>query len=155
MPAQIEKRLAELKIELPNPVLPVANYVPSIRSGDLLFISGQVSQWNGESRFIGKLGADISIEQGKEAAKLCALNILAQAKHALQGDLDRIVQIVRLCGYVNASPDFINQPQVINGASDLMVEIFGEIGRHSRSAIGVNSLPRGVSVEIDAVFNVR
>lgn len=155
MPGKIEQRLAELKLELPNPAAPIANYVPAVRSGNLLFLSGQICQWNGERRFVGKLGAEISPAQGKEAAKLCGLNLLAQAKRALDGDLDRVVRVVRLGGFVNAEPGFADQPQVVNGASDLMVEVFGDAGRHARTAVGVGSLPGGVAVEVDAVLEVR
>ncbi len=155
MPGKIDQRLAELKLDLPNPAAPIANYVPAVRSGNLLFLSGQICQWNGERRFVGKLGAEISLEQGKEAAKLCGLNLLAQAKRALDGDLDRIVRVVRLGGFVNAAPGFVDQPQVVNGASDLMVEVFGDAGRHARTAVGVGSLPGGTAVEVDAVIEVR
>lgn len=155
MPGKIDLRLAELKLELPNPASPMANYVPAVRSGNLLFLSGQICQWNGERRFIGKLGAEIALEQGREAAKLCGLNLLAQAKRALDGDLDRVVRVVRLGGFVNAVPDFADQPQVVNGASDLMVAVFGDAGRHARTAVGVGSLPGGAAVEVDAVLEVR
>jgi enamine deaminase RidA (YjgF/YER057c/UK114 family) len=155
MAGKIDQRLAELQLELPNPAAPIANYVPAVRSGNLLFLSGQICQWNGERRFIGKLGAEISLEQGKEAAKLCGLNLLAQAKRALDGDLDRVVRVVRLGGFVNAEPGFGEQPQVVNGASDLMVAVFGDGGRHARTAVGVGSLPGGAAVEIDAVLEVR
>jgi enamine deaminase RidA (YjgF/YER057c/UK114 family) len=155
MAGKIDQRLAELQLELPNPAAPIANYIPAVRSGNLLFLSGQICQWNGERRFIGKLGAEISLEQGKEAAKLCGLNLLAQAKRALDGDLDRVVRVVRLGGFVNAVPGFGDQPQVVNGASDLMVAVFGDGGRHARTAVGVGSLPGGAAVEIDAVLEVR
>jgi enamine deaminase RidA (YjgF/YER057c/UK114 family) len=155
MAGKIDQRLADLKLELPNPASPMANYIPAVRSGNLLFLSGQICQWNGERRFLGKLGAEISLEQGKEAAQLCGLNLLAQAERALDGDLDRVVRIVRLGGFVNAVPGFGDQPQVVNGASDLMVAVFGDAGRHARTAVGVGSLPGGAAVEIDAVLEVR
>jgi enamine deaminase RidA (YjgF/YER057c/UK114 family) len=155
MAGKIEARLKELKIELPQAAAPLANYVPTVRSGDLLFVSGQVCQWNGERRFIGKLGGEISLEQGQEAARLCALNILAQAKSALGGDLDRILRCVRVGAFVHCSTDFTQQPQVANGASNLLVEVLGDAGRHARAAVGVNALPGGVAVEVDAVFEVR
>ena len=155
MAGKVEGRLAELKIALPQAAAPVANYVPAVRSGDLLFIAGQICQWNGERRFIGKLGGEISLEQGVEAARLCALNILAQAKGALGGDLDRILRCVRLGAFINCTPDLTQQPQVANGASNLMVELLGDAGRHARAAVGVNALPGGVAVEVDAVFEVR
>jgi enamine deaminase RidA (YjgF/YER057c/UK114 family) len=155
MAGKIEARLKELKLELPQAASPLANYVPTVRSGDLLFVSGQICQWNGERRFIGKLGGEISLEQGQEAARLCALNILAQAKSALGGDLDRILRCVRVGAFVNCSADFTQQPQVANGASNLLVEVLGDAGRHARAAVGVNALPGGVAVEVDAVFEVR
>jgi enamine deaminase RidA (YjgF/YER057c/UK114 family) len=155
MPGRIDQRLAELKIELPNAAAPLANYVPAVRTGNLLFVSGQICQWNGERRFTGKLGAEISLADGKEAARLCGLNLLAQTKRFLDGDLDRVVRVVRLGGFVNAAPDFTEQPQVVNGASDLMVEVFGDAGRHARAAVGVGSLPGGAAVEVDAVFEVK
>jgi enamine deaminase RidA (YjgF/YER057c/UK114 family) len=155
MPGRIEARLTELRIELPQAAAPVANYVPAVRSGDLLFIAGQICQWNGERRFIGKLGREISTEQGQEAARLCALNILAQARAALGGDLDRILRCVRVGAFVNCTEDFTQQPQVANGASNLLVELLGDAGRHARAAVGVNALPGGVAVEVDAIFEVR
>lgn len=155
MAGRIEARLKEMKLDLPQAAAPVANYVPAVRSGDLLFIAGQICQWQGERRFIGKLGRDISLEQGQQAARLCALNILAQAKAALNGDLDRILRCVRLGAFVNCSEDYTQQPQVANGASDLMVELLGDAGRHARAAVGVSALPGGVAVEVDAIFEVR
>jgi enamine deaminase RidA (YjgF/YER057c/UK114 family) len=155
MEGRVDARLAALKIELPIAATPVANYVPAVRTDSLLLISGQLCQWNGERRYIGKLGAGISLEDGKRAARLCGLNLLAQAKHVLQGDLDRVVRVVRLGGFVNAVLGFGEEPQVINGASDLMVEVFGNAGRHARTAVGVSSLPGGVAVEIDAIFEVN
>jgi enamine deaminase RidA (YjgF/YER057c/UK114 family) len=155
MAGRIEARLSELKIELPQPGAPLANYVPFVRSGDLLFIAGQVCQWNGERRFIGKLGREITLEQGQQAARLCALNILAVVKSAFGGDLDRILRCVRLGGFVNSVDDFTQQPQVVNGASDLVVQVLGDSGRHARTAVGVNVLPGNVAVEVDAVFEVR
>ena len=155
MAGHIEARLTELRIELPQAAAPVANYVPAVRSGDLLFIAGQICQWNGERRFIGKLGREISTEQGQEAARLCALNILAQARNALGGDLDRILRCVRVGAFVSCTEDFTQQPQVANGASNLLVELLGDAGRHARAAVGVNALPGGVAVEVDAIFEVR
>ena len=155
MPGKIDQRLAELKLELPNPASPMANYVPAVRSGNLLFLSGQICQWNGERRFVGKLGRDFTVEQGQEAARLCGLNLLAQAKAALGGDLDRIVRCVRLGGFVNSTADFLEQPRVVNGASDLMVDVLGDAGRHARTAIGTNVLPFDLAVEVDAIFEVK
>lgn len=155
MAGKIEARLRELKIELPNASAPAANYVPFVRTGNLLVMAGQVCQWNGERRFIGKVGRDFTVEQGQEAARLCGLNLIAQAKAALEGDLDRLVRCVRLGGFVNSTPDFTEQPRVINGASDLMVEVLGDAGRHARTAIGTNVLPFDLAVEVDAIFEVR
>ncbi|MCH9851881.1 MAG: RidA family protein [Alphaproteobacteria bacterium] len=151
MMGMIDDKLAELGIELPEAAAPAANYVPFCISGNLIFISGQLPMKDGSFAYQGKLGSDISQDQGIEAAKLCAIGIIAQAKAALDGDLDRVVRIVKLGGFVNATSDFTNHPKVINGASDLMVEVFGDKGRHSRFAMGAGSLPLGVSVEIDAV----
>jgi len=154
MSGRIEARLKELGIELPQPAAPVANYVPFTTSGNLVFISGQVCQWNGEFRYIGKLGAGIGIADGQAAARLCAVNLLAHLRVACGGDLDRVRRCVQLRGFVNCSPDFTDMPQVINGASDLMVAVFGDIGRHARAAVGMNSLPVGVAVEVEAVFEI-
>jgi len=154
MAGRIDASLKDKGIELPNASAPAANYVPFVRVGNLVYVSGQVSQWNGERKFIGKLGRELGIPEGQQAARLCALNLVAHARIAAGGDLDRIVRVVRLTGYVNSMPDFIQQPQVVNGASDLMVEIFGDAGRHARSAVGVASLPSGVSVEVEAIFEL-
>ena len=154
MAGQITTRLAELGIELPEPAAPAANYVPYVVSGNLVFVSGQVTVWNGELRFIGKVGSDLSLEDGIEAARLCGLNLIAQARDAAGGDLDSIKRVVKLGGFVNAGPDFTDHPKVINGASDLMVEVFGEAGKHARFAVGAGSLPLGVAVEIDGVFEL-
>lgn len=154
MSSSIDARLESLGIALPRPSLPGANYVPFIRTGNLLFITGQLSQWNGERRFIGKLGQEFSVEQGQEAARLCALNLVAHAREALSGNLDRVVRCLRVAGYVNSAADFTAQSQVINGASDLFVLLFGEAGRHTRMAVGVAALPYGVAVEVEALFEV-
>jgi enamine deaminase RidA (YjgF/YER057c/UK114 family) len=154
MAHRIEERLRTLGIELPQPSAPGANYVPAVQTGDLIFITGQLSQWNGERRFIGKLGREFSIEEGQQAARLCALNVVAQLRAALDGDLDRVVRCVRVAGYVNSVPDFVGQSQVINGASDLFVQIFEEAGRHTRMAVGVSALPYDVAVEVEGVFEV-
>ena len=155
MGGRIDSLLQERNIELPQASAPAANYVSVVRSGNLLFVSGQVCQWNGERRFIGKLGREFKLEEGQQAARLCALNIVAHVRAALDGDLDRVVRVVRLGGFVNSVDDFTQQPLVVNGASDLMVEIFGDAGRHARTALGVNGLPAGVAVEVDAIFEVR
>src|SRR5436853_3126624 len=154
MAGKIEARLTELGIELPQAAAPVANYVPFTKSGNLVVVSGQLCVWNGERRFVGKLGAGVSIADGQQAARLCALNVLAHLKVACGGDLDRVKRIVRLGGFVNCTPDFIDMPQVVNGASDLMVELFGDIGRHARAAVGVASLPGGVAVEVEAIAEI-
>ena len=155
MPGHIDDRLKELGIELPRPSKPGANYVPTVRTGDLIFITGQLAQWNGERRFIGKLGREFGVEEGQQAARLCALNLVAHLRAALDGDLDRVVRCVRIAGYVNSVPDFVAQSQVINGASDLFVEVFQDAGQHTRMAVGVSALPYDVAVEVEAVFEVR
>jgi enamine deaminase RidA (YjgF/YER057c/UK114 family) len=149
-----DARLAALKIELPNPAAPAANYVPTVIAGNLLFVAGQITIFNGELRYLGKLGAGIDVETGKQAARLCGLNIISQARAALGGSLDRVKRCVKVGGFVNCTPDFIEHPQVVNGASDLMVEVFGDAGKHARFAVGAVSLPRGVSVEVDAIFEI-
>ena len=154
MGGKIEALLAEKKIELPKAAIPVANYVPVVVAGNLAFVAGQVTFWNGEVKFIGKLGKEFNVEQGQEAARICGLNILAQIKAALDGDLDRVKRCVKLNVFVNSQPDFTEQPKVANGASDLMVEVFGDAGKHARAALGVNVLPLNVAVEADAVFEV-
>lgn len=151
---RIDERLRELAIELPRASTPGANYVPAVRSGDLLFLTGQLSQWNGERRFVGKLGREFDVAQGQQAARLCALNLLAHLREALDGDLDRVVRCVRIAGYVNSVPDFTGQSQVVNGASDLFVAVFGDAGRHTRMAVGVSALPYDVAVEVEGVFEV-
>ena len=153
MTGRIDGHLKAKGIELPNASAPAANYVPFTRTGNVVYVSGQVSQWNGERKFIGKLGAEFGIPEGQQAARLCALNLVAHARVAAGGDLDR-VRVLRLTGYVNCTPDFTSQPQVVNGASDAMVEIFGEAGKHARSAVGVASLPGGVAVEVEAIFEI-
>src|ERR1700722_17655502 len=139
----IAAKLKEQGITLPEAATPAANYVPYVISGNQLFVSGQICAWNGEVKFVGKLGKDFDIAKGQEAAKICALNILAHAQAAL-GSLDRITRCIRLGVFVNSTPDFTDQPQVANGASDLMVAIFGDKGKHSRFAVGVAQLPKGV-----------
>ncbi len=153
MAGKIDARLGELGISLPEAAAPVANYVAFVRSGNLLHVSGQIAQdENGPVK--GKLGADMETAAGAAAAQRCALSLIAQVRAACDGDLDRVVRVVKLNGFVNSTPDFADQPKVINGASDLMVEVFGDAGRHARSAVGVVGLPLGVAVEIDAVFEI-
>ena len=145
-----ETRLAELGLALPDPAAPIANYVPFVVSGAQVFVSGQISM-GPDGITTGRLGEDMDLEAGQAAAKLCAVNIIAQLKAASGGDLSRVKRIVKLGGFVNAAPGFTDLPQVINGASDLMVEVFGEAGRHARAAVACPVLPRGAAVEIDAV----
>ena len=154
MAGTIEERLGELSIELPPANAPAGNYVPFVQSGNLLFISGQIPVVDGKPAFIGTLGAEFTVEDGAAAARTCALSILAQAREALGGDLDRVTRCVKLSGFVASTPDFTDQPTVINGASDLLVEVFGEAGRHARAAVGMAALPLGVAVEVEAIFEV-
>jgi enamine deaminase RidA (YjgF/YER057c/UK114 family) len=151
-----DKRLRELGIELPAPTQPkVAKILPTMIVDRLLFVSGMTPQWNGELRFIGKLGREFSLEEGQEAARLCTLNVLTQARAALDGDLDRIARVVNVKGYVNAMPDFTAIPDVVNGASELMVEVFGEAGYHTRTAMGNVVMPFDVALEVEAIFELR
>lgn len=149
----IDARLVALGITLPAAPAPVANYVPTVRTGSLLFVSGQISRTEDGRVLAGKLGGGVDVEAGRAAARVCALNILAQARAAL-GSLDRIQRIVKLTGFVNAVPAFTDHPSVVNGCSDLLVEILGEKGRHTRSAVGVASLPLDAAVEVEAILEV-
>jgi len=153
MTGTVEARLKELNLELPIPSTPIANYVPHLISGKQLYISGQLPLGPDGIAFQGKIGSDLDVNAGQEAARLCALYILAQAKDAL-GDLDRIERCLRLGGFVNSAFDFTDHPAVVNGASDLMVEVLGERGRHTRFAVGASSLPLGAAVEVDAQFAI-
>ena len=155
MNGKIDARLKMLAIELPDAPAPAANYVPFVLSGNLVFVSGQVPWVGGDRNFVGKVGVDFTLEEGQDAARTVALNIIAQVKAACDGDLDRVVRCVKLGGFVNCRDDFYQHPQVINGASDLMVDIFGDAGRHSRFAVGAPALPFNVAVEIDAVFEIQ
>ncbi|MEA2937802.1 MAG: hypothetical protein QOC56_1306 [Alphaproteobacteria bacterium] len=151
---QIEKKLADLGIVLPTPPTPVANYVPFVRAGSLLYVSGQVCLGaDGKLVAKGKLGDTVSIEDGQKAARACAVNILAQAKVAL-GDLDKVIRVVRLGGFINSAPSFVDGPKVMNGASDLMVEALGDKGRHARTTVGVAALPSDAAVEVEGLFEV-
>lgn len=150
----IDARLAELGLTLPVASAPVANYVPYVVTGNLVFVSGQVPIRDGALPFKGLVGRELSVEEGKEAARLCALNLLAQVKAALGGDLGRLKRVVKLTGFVASHADFTQHPEVVNGASDLMVEVLGDAGRHSRAAVGSSSLPRGVAVEVEGVFEI-
>lgn len=153
--SSFDERLRALGIELPRPSSPGANYVQFVRAGNLLFVTGQLAQWNGERRFTGKLGREFGLDDGRAAARLCALNVLAHLRQAVEGDLGRVARCVRVAGYVNSTGDFHGQSQVINGASDLFVEVLGEAGRHTRMAVGVNALPYDVAVEVEATFEIR
>ncbi len=154
MSSAIDQRLAELGLTLPDAPAPAANYVPWVRAGNLVHVSGQISQGPG-GMIRGKLGADMSIEDGAAAARACALSLLAQVRSACGGDLGRLVRVVKLTGFVNSTPDFLDQPKVINGASDTLVAILGDRGRHARSAVSAASLPFGVAVEIEGIFEVE
>ena len=154
MAGTVDGRLKELGIEIPTPAAPAANYIPFVRSGDLVFVSGQIPIVAGKIEGVGKVGKDLTTEQAKAIARICAINLIAQAKAACDGDLDRIARVVKLGGFVNCVDGYAEQPEVINGASDLMVAVFGDQGRHARFAVGTNSLPRGVAVEVEAVFEV-
>jgi enamine deaminase RidA (YjgF/YER057c/UK114 family) len=150
---RVEAKLGELGLELPPTPRPAANYVGAVQTGNLLYISGHGPTKGGQFAYIGKVGKDLSIEQGYEAARLVALNCLASAK-AVLGDLDRVTRVVKILGMVNCSEDFGEQPKVINGASDLLVQLFGDSGRHARSAVGMQALPFGIAVEIEMIFEV-
>ena len=154
MPGTVEKKLADLGITLPSPAAPVANYVPFVRTGKLLIISGQLC-FDADGKLVakGKLGGGITIEDGVKAAHACAINLLAQVKSAM-GDLDKVVRVVRLGGFINSAPDFLDGPKVMNGASDLMVEVLGDKGRHARSTVGVAALPLDAAVEVEGLFEL-
>lgn len=151
----IETRLTALGVTLPDAPAPAANYVPFVQVGNQVYISGQISRDAAGGLITGKLGATLDVVQGAEAAKTCAIALLAQLKAACGGDLDRAVRAIKLVGFVNSTTDFVDQPKVINGASDFLVAAMGELGRHARSAISAGSLPLGVAVEIEAIFEVR
>ena len=154
MAGVVDARLKELGIKVPEAAAPVANYVAYVVTGNLVFVSGQVTVEDGQFKYQGKVGSDYTVEQGQEAARLCAVNIVSQLKAACGGDLDRVQRIVKLGGFVNSTPDFTDQPKVINGASDLMVEVFGDKGRHARAAVSAGALPVGVAVEVDCVAEI-
>lgn len=151
--SQTDKRLAELGVTLPTPSKPAANYVPSVQTGNLLFVSGQIPMGPNGVEFVGQLGTDTDIDTGRAAARLCAVNLLAQVK-AHTGDLDKLVRVVKLTGFVNSASGFGDQPKVVNGASDFLVDVLGERGRHARSAVGVAGLPFGVAVEVEGIFEI-
>jgi enamine deaminase RidA (YjgF/YER057c/UK114 family) len=154
MSGRIDARLKELDITLPVAPAPVASYVPFVVSGNLVFISGQVTMAPDGLKHVGIVGKDLTLEDGRSAARLCAFNVVAQLKAAVGGDLDRVRRCVKLTVFVNAVPGFAQHPEVANGASDLIVEIFGEAGRHARAAVGAGSLPRNVAAEVEAVFEI-
>ena len=151
----IEEKLSAIGINLPIPAAPVANYVGFVKSGNVVFISGQLPLENGKLQFIGKVGSEISADEAKKAARLCAINILAQLKLACDGNLDRVTRCVKLGIFVNGEANFKDHPAVANGASDLIAEIFADKGKHARAAVGSGSLPFGVAVEVDAIFEIK
>jgi enamine deaminase RidA (YjgF/YER057c/UK114 family) len=153
MAGTVEKKLSELGVVLAEPTAPVANYVPFVRTGNLLMVSGQICLDAGKLVAKGQFGAGVSIEDGQKAARACAVNVLAQVKAAL-GDLDKVARVVRLGGFVNAATGFVDGPKVMNGASDLMVAAFGEKGKHARTTVGVSALPQGAAMEVEALFEV-
>ena len=153
MVGAIDKRLKELGVELPEARDPkVAKILSSNIAGNILYVSGQVPQWNGEMTFIGKVGREFDIQEGRKAARLCALNVIAHAKKALNGNLDRVVKVAKIKGYVNTTPDLVEVAEVVNGASELFVDVFGEAGRHARTVAGVNVMPFDVAIEVEADF---
>jgi enamine deaminase RidA (YjgF/YER057c/UK114 family) len=154
MAGRIETRLAELGITLPTPIAPIANYVPYIITNDLVFVSGQLPVADGKVAFTGKVGAGVGVEDAKDAARLCFINLLVHVRAACGGDLDRVRQVVRLGGFIAAPAEFTQHAQVLNGASDLAVAVFGEAGRHARAAVGVSSLPADAAVEVEGLFRI-
>lgn len=154
MTARIDEHLADLGIVLPKVATPEGSYVPYVVTSGLVFVSGQITVLDGEIKYRGRVGADLSVEAGYAAARLCGLNLLAQVRAACGDELDRVRRVVKLGGFVRCDPDFTDHPKVINGASDLMMEVFGETGRHARFAVGAPSLPLGVAVEVDGIFEV-
>jgi enamine deaminase RidA (YjgF/YER057c/UK114 family) len=154
MAGTIDARLKELGIELPTPPAPVASYVPYVVSGNLVYISGQVTMGPKGLEYVGKVGADVSLDDAKAAARLCAINVIAQVKAACGGDLDRVTRCVKVGVFVNSVADYTQHPEVANGASDLFMAVFGDAGKHARAAVGAGSLPRGVACEVEAVFEI-
>ena len=154
MSGNFEARLAELGVTLTDAPAPAANYVPSVQVGDILYVSGQISQ-NADGLITGKVGADLDVAEGAAAARTCAISLLSQVKAACGGDLDRLVRVVKLTGFVNSTPDFTDQPKVINGCSDFLVEALGDAGRHARSAVSAGALPLNVAVEIEGIFQIK
>lgn len=154
MAGRIEARLKELGIELPEPAVPLANYIPFTVAGNLVVVSGQVPLQDGRIAYVGKVGAKLSLDDGRAAARLCFINVLAQLKVACGGDLDQVKQVVRLGGFIAAPPEFTQHPIAMNGASDLAVELFGEAGKHARTTVGVPSLPSDAAVEVEGMFEI-
>ena len=154
MAGTVEQRLIDMDVKLPKPAAPAANYIPFVTTGKIVFVSGQITMLDGELKCLGKVGDTLSTDDGYRAAQICAINLIAQLKEACFGDLDRVTQVVKLGGFVNCTPEYTDQPEVINGASDLIAEAFGAIGSHARFAVGVSSLPLGVAVEVDGVFEI-
>jgi len=154
MSGKNEARLADLGVKLPKAMAPAANYVPFVTVGGIVYVSGQISS-GGDGLIVGKLGDDMDVPQGAAAARTCAINLLSQVRAACDGDLDRLVRVIKLTGFVNSTADFTDQPKVVNGASDFLVEALGEAGHHSRSAVSAASLPFGVAVEIEGIFQIR
>ncbi len=154
MSGRVDTRLKELSITLPKAAPPVASYVPFVITGNLVYISGQVTMGPSGLEYVGQLGKEFSVEEGQAAARLCALNVIAQLQQACAGDLDRVRRCVKVTGFVNAVPGFAQHPEVINGASDTIVQVFGDIGKHARAAVGAGSLPRNVAVEVEAIFEI-
>lgn len=154
MNGKIETKLAELGVTLPDAPAPAANYVPFVQSGDMVYVSGQISNNQG-NLITGKLGSNLSVAEGAAAARTCAISLLAQLKTACGGNLDRLVRVVKLTGFVNSTADFTDQPMVINGASNFLVDTLGDAGRHARSAVSAASLPLGVAVEIEGIFQIK
>lgn len=153
--SKIEQRLKELNITVPQAAVPVANYVGFVKSGNTIFISGQLPLENGQLKHIGKVGGEVSVEDATKAARICAINIISQLKLALDGNLDKVEKCIKLGVFVNGEADFKDHPKVANGASDLMVEVFADAGKHTRAAVGSGSLPFGVCVEVDAIFAIK
>ena len=154
MAETVEQRLFDRGIELPKPAASAANYIPFMTTGKIIFVSGQITMLDGELQYLGKVGDTLSADDGYNAARICAINLIAQVKEACFGDLEMVTQVVKLGGFVNCTPDFTDQAKVINGASDLIAKAFGDSGQHARFAVGAPSLPLGVAVEVDGVFEI-
>ena len=154
MSGTVENKLAELGVTLPAPAAAAANYVPYVISGNMVFVSGQITMLDGELQYLGTVGDDLTLDDGIAAARICAINLIAQVKEACGGDLDRVKRVVKLGGFVNCTAEFTDHPKVINGASGLIADAFGEAGKHARFAVGAPSLPLGIAVEVDGIFEI-